>query len=44
MSPNGRNRPVQAKHGATPQPHDGRETVAPAKPRKLLRLTQQSEI
>ena len=30
--------PVQAPHGATPQPHDGGVTVTPAKPGKLLRL------
>ena len=31
--------PVQAPHGATPQPHDGGVTVTPAKPGKLLRLS-----
>lgn len=30
--------PVQTPHGATPQPHDGRVTVTPTKPGKLLRL------
>lgn len=31
-------KPVQALHGATPEPHDGRVTVTPAKPGRLLRL------
>ena len=31
-------KPVQTLHGATPQPHDGRATNAPAKPGMLLRL------
>ena len=30
--------PVQTTHGATPQPHDGRVTVNPARPGKLVRL------
>lgn len=30
--------PVQAPHGATPQPHDGSVTVTLVKPGKLLRL------
>ena len=38
MSPNERNQPVQALHGATPKPFDGRVTVTPTKPGKLLRL------
>ena len=37
-NPNERPKPVQAPHGATPQPHDDRVTVTPAKPGKLLRL------
>ena len=28
----------QSPHGVTPQPHDGRDSVTPAKPSKLLRL------
>ncbi|MEO6319428.1 MAG: AlpA family phage regulatory protein [Polaromonas sp.] len=31
-------RPVQALHGATPQPHDNGVTIPPQKPGKLLRL------
>ncbi len=31
-------KPVQATHGATLAPHDGRVTATPAKPGKLLRL------
>lgn len=31
-------KPVQTQHGATLQPHDGRVTVTPTKPGKLLRL------
>lgn len=38
MSANKLPEPVQSTHGATPQPHDGRVTVTPAKPGKLLRL------
>ncbi len=30
--------PVQPTHGATPQPHDGRVTVTPTRPGKLIRL------
>jgi prophage regulatory protein len=30
--------PARAPHGATPQAHDGRVIVTPAKPSKLLRL------
>lgn len=38
MHPSERQKPVQLTHGATPTPHDGGMTVAPAKPGKLLRL------
>ena len=37
-SPNERLEPVQTQHGATDQPHDGRVTVTPARPGKLIRL------
>ena len=30
--------PVQTTHGAPPQPNDGRPTVTPARPGKLVRL------
>lgn len=30
--------PAQFTHGATPKPYDGRVTVTPARPEKLLRL------
>ena len=30
--------PAQSTHGATPQPYDGRVTVTPARPGKLVRL------
>lgn len=29
---------AQPTHGATPQPHEGRVTVTPARPGKLIRL------
>ena len=38
MNPNGKSQPVQALHGAIPQPYDGRVTVTPARPSRLLRL------
>ena len=38
MNPNEPSKPVQPTHGATPQPHDGRATVTPIKPGKLIRL------
>lgn len=31
-------KPVQTQHGATPQPHDSRVAITPAKPGRLLRL------
>lgn len=31
-------KPTETPHGATPKPYDGRVTVTPAKPGKLLRL------
>ncbi len=37
-NPNEQHEPVQTPHDATPQPHDGRVTVTPAKPGMLLRL------
>ena len=38
MHPNKRPQPVQASHGASPQPHDGGVTITPQKPGKLQRL------
>lgn len=37
-TPNEQHETVQPPHGATPQPNDGRVTVTPTKPGKLLRL------
>lgn len=37
-SPNERHDTEQATHGATPQSHDGRVTVTPVKPGRLIRL------
>lgn len=34
---------TETPHGATPQPYDGRVTVTPAKPGKLLRLPSVEE-
>ena len=31
-------KPAQSTHGSTPQPYDGRVTVNPARPGKLVRL------
>jgi prophage regulatory protein len=38
MSLNGQFNPAQAPHSATPQPHEGRANITPAKPGRLLRL------
>lgn len=38
MSLNGQSNPAQSLQSATPEPHEGRATNAPAKPGMLLRL------
>lgn len=38
MNPNKHPQPLQATHGATPAPFDGRVSVIPAKPGNLQRL------
>lgn len=38
MNPNEPSHPVQTPHGESSRPHDGRVTVTPTKPGKLLRL------
>ena len=43
MSLNKQPQPVQAQHGVSPAPHDGKVTVTPAKPGKLLRLQSVEE-
>lgn len=37
-NPNNQPQPVQTPHGATPKAHDGRVTVNPSRPAKLIRL------
>jgi len=44
MLPNKLTQPVQALHGATPQPFDSGTTLKPKKPGKLLRLPRVMDI